>query len=194
MQDFISFDLSGVEKQIVAMGGALEQIPFAISRSLNAAAFNARNVLVQSTWPTHVQVRNARFIGAALRVEPSNKHDLVVSITDARMNGRGNLALHARGGVKVARGLVAVPQEFIKRGSRGVVAKQRPAVLPNAFKRGGVILQRVGKGKASVLRIAFALTGRARIKKDVPFVADFATAMRNDLVANIPAAMLKAMS
>lgn len=193
MQDILTLDMSGITKQIAAMGGAIEQMPFAISKALNTAAFNARTVLVQSTWPTHVQVRNSRFINAALKVDPSRKHDLTVSITDARMNGRGNLALHAKGGVKQSRGRVAVPQAFIKRGAHGVSSKQRPMTLVNSFKRGGVILQRIGKGSTAHLRIAYALTSRAYIKKDVPFVDDFNTAMRNDLVANIPAAMMKAM-
>eukprot|EP01037_Dinobryon_pediforme_P017840 gene17840-18068_t len=161
MADTLQFDLSGVVKQMKAIGVAVDQMPFAISLSLNRAAKNAR------------QVRNKGFIGAALRVDNASKRDLTVTITDAKMQGRGNLSLHADGGSKHAKSVLAIPSVIVKRGD--------------------VIYQRIGKGKSEKLKLMYVLKPSAVIKKDVPFRSDFEAAMIGDLRANLPAAMLKAM-
>jgi hypothetical protein len=192
----LSFDLSAFERKAQEIGGAIDQIPFALSTALNEAAFNTRQVLVQQTWPSHMSVRNPSFIGAALRVEKATKQTLAVAISDTGpAGGRANLSLHAKGGTKTARGNLAIPDSKLKsrRTGRGVPKGLRPTALPNSFKRGDVIYQRVGKKGRDGLKLMYTLKPSAPIRADVPFEQDFVASMRNVMRTAFPAAMARAM-
>ena len=57
----LRFDLAEFEQAARRLGGAIDQVPFAISQTLNDAAFAARASLIENTWPSHVAVRNRNF-------------------------------------------------------------------------------------------------------------------------------------
>jgi hypothetical protein len=187
-------DTSEFERKVRELGGRFDQMPYAMSRALNSSLRNTRTVLVQSTWPKSVKVKNRGFIGAALHMEFSTKNNLTVAITDAKLPGRAHLALHADGGVKQAKGNFAVPSSNVRVGSSGVVASQRARVLVNSFRKGDTIYQRITKGKkAGGLKLMFTLRPTIFQRPDVPFRQDFADAMLNGIRTSFLDAFRRAM-
>jgi hypothetical protein len=63
----IVFDYSDFERKANELSAAADQVPYALARSLNQAAEDAQTVLIVSTWPKAVHVRNTTFMRAALR-------------------------------------------------------------------------------------------------------------------------------
>jgi hypothetical protein len=57
----LSLDMSDFERFAAKLGGAIDQVPFALSTLLNEAAFKARRVLVDDLWPRSVTVRSSSF-------------------------------------------------------------------------------------------------------------------------------------
>lgn len=188
----LTFNLGAFEQRAKELGASIDQVPFALSGALNDAAKGARQILITHTWPGHVTVRNKNFIGAALRTEFANKRSLKVAIYDSLQ--RGSLALHAKGGTKQARGRLAVPTARVTRGSSGVVKSQRPQALKRSVLKGNLLFQAVGRGKNSKLQLMFKLQPTARIKADVPFEADFRSAMADGVRTAFGPAMAKAMA
>lgn len=192
----LKFDLSDFEKQARALEAAQDQVPFALSLALNDAAFNARTVLIQKTWPEHVTVRNKSFMNAALRVVKSDKHNLRVEIFDRL--GRANLKAHADGGtirpVK-AQTLAVPPPGLFKRGPRGIPPNKRPrAIIANTPKRALRITARgIYVGKGGRLQLMYAFKPSVNQPADVPFREDFRTAMLEGVRTAFPAAMARAM-
>lgn len=189
----LKLDVRAFEQMAWMVGDAADHLPFVISRSLNTAAEKTRDTFIKDTWPSHVQVRSKSFLAAALttRGERATKSSLKVTLYD-KLN-RGNLALHNKGGVKVAKGKLALPDRKIKgrRGAKGMPAGLRPKALPNSFRRGDVIYQRAAKGRR--LKLMYTLKSSAPIKADVPFTSEFERVMRRELTAAFPAAMREAM-
>lgn len=175
------------------IGGALNQVPFAMSKAMNDAAFATRTKLIEDTWPAHVTVRNKGFLRGALRVEKASKHSLAVAITDKAIQGRGHLALHAKGGTKPAKTMLAIPDRKVGRGAHGVVKSQLPRNLKNSFRKGDIIYQRVGAKGHQKLKLMYVLKRSAAIKADVPFHADFKRFMLAELQTSFPKAMAYAM-
>lgn len=188
----LNFDMREFGARSRTLSGALDQIPFALANAMNDGVKAARTFLVTNTWPTHVDVRNSRFIGAALRTNFATKGNLAVEIFDAL--GRGHLALHAKGGVKPSRSRLAIPTSRVARGASGVRASQRPANLKRKVVKKGLIFQAVGRGKASRLELMFKLAPSARIKKAVPFAEDFGRVMMRETRAAFPARLRQAMA
>lgn len=193
----IKFDLTEFEKAAERFQrAATDQVPFALSVALNRAVETAQASLIQDTWPRSVKVRNPTFLRAALRREYSTKTDLRVAVVDVL--GRGSLKMHAEGGVKTPKGQnLAIPTSLITRGAHGVPASQRPrALIARTAKKAlritakGIFVARKGQG----LRMVFALTPKARIRKDVPFHEDFEHIMRESVRASFPIALAKALS
>jgi hypothetical protein len=187
----LRIDFSAFERKAALIGGAVDQVPFALSRALNDAVKQTRQHLVQDVWPTAVQVRNRGFIGAALRMEFSTKHKLEVSIYDRL--GRAHLALHAKGGTKQARGRLAIPTKRVARGASGVRRNQLPRNLKRAVVKGDMIFQATGRGKNSRLLLMYALRKAAQIRKDVPFVEQFKATMMREAAQAFPERMVAAM-
>lgn len=193
----LKLDLFDFERKAHQIGGAIDQVPFALSRSLNQAADNARTLLVQDTWPRSVTVRNRGFLRWALHIVYSTKTQLSVEINDERAQGRGHLALHAKGGTKRARNRLAIPpQGTVTRTSSGVRRSQRPAaIIAKTPKRALRITPRgifVGvRGQGLTLKYLF----RRSVEQpaDVPFEDAFRDAIRRDAAASFPAEMKKAM-
>jgi hypothetical protein len=189
----LQIDVRSFEAAVREIGGNLDQVPFALSQSMNDAVRKTRRKFVEQTWPNSVHVRNERFLNAALRMSFSNKNNLTVSIYD--YIGRANLALHAKGGTRTARGKLAIPGTTIRgqRGSRGVPEGLKPRNLPNSFKKGDVIFQRMGRGSNKYLRFAYLLKPSAHLPKDVPFYRDFADSMMAEIARSFPTRFEAAM-
>jgi len=70
----------------------------------------------------------------------------------------------------------AIPQAIIRRTKTQVIAKShRPKALKRAFKvetKKGIplLLQRIGRGKRSILRVMYQLTGKAKIEPRLRFI------------------------
>ena len=193
----LRFDLAEFEQAARRLGGAIDQVPFAISKTLNDAAFAARSSLIDTTWARHVQVRNRNFLRNALRVERSDKRSLKVAVTTegTAAGNRAHLAMHDKGGIKRARGLLAIPDAKIlgRRGAKGMTPSLRPKALANSFRKGDAIYQRVGKGKRKKLRLLYTLKASAPIKADVPFTHDFEMVMRREIKARFADNLARAM-
>ena len=188
----LTFDMSSFERMAKKIGVAQQQLPFALSRSLNESAFATRSALIQD-WPKHVTARNPSFIGWALGVRKSTKADLSVTINDERAQGRGHLALHADGGMKPAKGRLAIPGRNVKWGRHGVVSTQRPKNLKNKFVKNGKIYVVTGRGKRKTIKRMYVLASSARIKKDVPLRETFRASMIREMNERAPRLMLEAM-
>jgi hypothetical protein len=188
----LTIDLSAFEARARELGGAIDQVPFALSQALNTAAFKARDRLITQTWPRSVTVRNKSFIRSALRVNKASKRALKIEIYDTL--GRAHLKAHADGGTKVPKGgNLAIPSANVQRGASGVRRNQKPRELRRAVRKGNLIFQEQGSRKQPKLRLMYALRPRATIKPDVPFRSDFAQAIVAEARAAFPAAMVKAM-
>lgn len=191
----IKFDFSQFERAVEGIGGAIEQLPYALSVAMNEAAFTTRRHLVERTWPSHVTVRNTRFLNAALRIEKATKNSLVVSITDAGAPGRARLKQHDEGGTKLPKGSnLAIPA----RSSQALGVRQgrriSPKSIPNTFRKGDAVYQRTGKGGRDGLRLLFVLKSSAKQPADVPLSKDFRDAMAAAMRDSFPKAMAKALA
>lgn len=180
----IELDGAALQKAAQDLGASIDQIPYALARTLNDAANDTRSFLIGTTWPSAVQVRNQSFMKASLTTKDARatKDDLSVTIYDKL--GRGNLSLHARGGERLARGSVLAigVTGAVTRSARGVPQSQRPRNLKNTFRKGDVLYQRLPGGK---LKLVYVLKPQAKIKKDVQFYRDFQRVMNERVKANL---------
>lgn len=188
----LQFDFKEFERAAERIGGAADQLPYAISVALNDAVKVTRQYLIDTTWPKGVTVRDPNFMRAALRMEFATKKNLSVSIYDTL--GRAHLAMHDKGGTKQAAGRLAIPTSRVNRSGRGVQASQRPRNLRRAVVKGNFIFQAVGRGKASKLMLMYKLQPSARIKADVPFTRDFTSVMQTEVRRAFVPAMQRAMA
>jgi hypothetical protein len=190
----LRFDMSAFERKVREIDGAIDQLPYAIALTMNQAVTNARRVLVQNTWPSHVEQRNAAFIGRALRTKFASKHDLVVEIYDDL--GRAHLKLHAGGGTKGARKRLAIPPTgAVTRTSHGVRKADTPrSIIARTPKRALRITPRgIFVGEGGRLRLKYAFKAMASQPKDVPFYDDFQMVMEAELRTSFASAMARAM-
>lgn len=192
----LQFNLADFERQTRALNGAFDQIPFALSRALNDAASNARTVLTQDTWLKHVSARNPGFIRWALRTVFSTKQCLRIEIYDQSPDQRGHLALHARGGIKAARGRLAIPPKgSVTRGAHGIAKGQRPkALIAKTPARALRVTARgifVGVGGRLVLKYLFRQS--VQQPADVPFDDAFRDTVLRDVRMSFAKRMAEAM-
>lgn len=190
----LKFDFSDFERVAKRLDAFADQIPFALAKSLNDAADIARRQIIDDTWPHHVSVRNSGFMNAALTTKGTRATKRKLSVVLYDRLGRAGLQLHAVGGTKRPRGRnLALPSAKVaaRRTGKGVPKNLRPLALPNSFKQGDIIYQRVGKyqkaGKRSAakdtrgLKLMYTLKPSVRIRPDVPFYQDFASTMRREV-------------
>ena len=171
----LSFDMRDFDRAARNFDAFADQVPFALAGAMNDALEEARRELVEVTWPTHVQARNPNFMKAALttRGNRATKNNLRVAIEDRL--GRASLSLHAEGGTKTPRGqALAIPTDALagRRRASGVPKGLRPRSIPNSFRKGDILYQRVGP-KGRKLKPMYTLVPDAAIKADVPFGRDF---------------------
>ena len=161
------------------------QIPQATKNAVNDTIKDIRRQIVGVTAPRAFTIRNKTFISSQLRMEFSkDKRNIRAAVFDAK--GRGNLELHARGGIKRPRGQhIAIPSRFVegKRTKSGKISKAlRPRqVLSKAGRRQAfkikfqsgqeAIVRRKGK-KSSPLQVLYLLERSARIRKSFRFHED----------------------
>jgi hypothetical protein len=189
----IEIDYKELEAAAIRIGAAADQVPYAIALAMNRAADVTRSLLINATWPQHVQQRNSSFIAASLttRDARASKGSLAVEIYDKL--DRGNLQKQAKGGDRTPRGgsNLAVPLSNVPRTSRGVPARLRPKNLPTAVRKKDALYARDKKGK---LRLLYILKPQTKIPKRVPFYEDYEASMWRELARTIPLAVEKAMA
>lgn len=190
----LEIDASAFERRAKEMKKQIEQVPYALAIAMNRAVENTHQLLVESTWRDHVTERNKSFIGRALRAKKAHKGNLRVEIFDSL--GRAHLKLHDTGGIKTAKGRLAIPQAgAVRRGASGVRKSQRPrAIVLNTPKRAlRITAKGIFVGKGGRLQLMYAFASSANIRADVPFEEDFRTAMVAELRTSFPAAISNAM-
>jgi hypothetical protein len=191
----LTIDTSAFLKRADDLHEQIDHLPYALALAMNNAVENTRNVLVQDTWPSHVNQRNAGFIGRALRRgNKATRHSLRVEIYDSL--GRAHLKLHDVGGDKSAKGKFAIPMTgAVRRTSRGVSKNKRPAVIiANTPKRALRITERgLFIGKGGRLQMLYAFRARTSQPADVPFEQVFRETMSIELRTSMPAAISAAL-
>ena len=183
-----------------------KQLPFAFSKTLNDTAFQVRKTVTGPTYNRAFDVKNRKFAGQSFRVFKSTKRKLEASVTQVKVRQlyRGNLKMHAEGGVKRPRaGNIAIPSDKIKakrtrtgrigqaNRPRQLLEKPRTfiAVMPSG-KRG--IWQRRGK-KRLPIDLLYTLDKSVRITKEYMFFEDGSKVVRKKLQRNFSKAFDQAM-
>lgn len=190
----VHFDFNDFLRKADGLDAFRDQVPFALSRSLNQAGVDAQTALIVQTWPDSVTVRNPSFLRAALRRINSTKHDLTFQIVDVLH--RGSLKLHAVGGTKAARGRFAIPNPTnTPRGSHGVRKPDRPrALIARTPKRKLRITPRgIFTGEHGRLKLRYVLKPSTPQPADVPFYEDFEISMREGVRTAFPYWLRQAM-
>lgn len=191
----VDFNIKDFDAAAKEINGLASELPYVIANLMNDGAFKTRQVLVSDTWPRHVQVRNASFIAAALRVEKANKSGLEVSIYD--IIGHGHLQAHAVGGTKRVSGpRIAIPDATnIRKGGRGVWKSMTPkAIIARTPKRAlRITSQGIFVGRGGQLHRAYAFRPSVQIRASVPFYQDFKYIMNNTIRTGFKDAMNFAM-
>lgn len=192
----VVFDLKDIVDMSERLNGAYSQIPYVMATLLNDGAFKTRQVLVQSTWPEHVKVRNTGFLGQALHIDKATKNNLEVAIFDKL--GRAHLRAHAEGAEIYPRGQHrTIPnKDTIKLGPRGIPARQKPAaIVASTPKRALRITNRgIFVGQGGRLKLMYTLKPTTRQPADVPFYRDFQYVMNAAVRTGFADMMAKAIS
>lgn len=167
----------------LALSGAAEQIPFAVSKALNDLAIAAADAQ-RADMQTRFTIRNPNVLKYGIvRTRTAKKTDLVsaVGVSTQRTGSReafGYLNKFERGGRKgpIQGSTVAVPEEA-RRTKRGIVSaserikalgltrvgnqikgkKRTFLVKPKSGKAAALILQAVGRGKRGRVRVLYVL-------------------------------------
>ncbi len=179
-----------------------KQLPFATSVALNDTAFDVRKHIVEKTYKRDFQVRNTRFIGAALRVKKSTKRTLEASVFDKL--DREFLQRHTSGGVKRPRGAhIAIPSRELKakRSGKGVPKSLRPrAALANKKtfitrlrSSGQLVIMRRKTKKSRPVSVLYLLEPTARIRKTFRFYDDAERVVSQRIGPNFARAWRKAL-
>lgn len=193
----VSSNLPAFTKALDAFGK--NQMPFAYQVAINDTAKDVRGQIIERSWPSDVNVRNKRFMQAALTPISKRNPDVfatkknlraIVGNTRPKME-RDYLQRLTKGGVKTPRGRhLAIPsnQNTLQRTAGGAVRKaDRPRQLLNRknvfiqklIKSGDMaIMRRVGKDRYPV-QMLYLLEPSGQIKKQFSFYEDAnATARR----------------
>lgn len=194
----VTLDLKEFERKANQMGiFARDQLPYAISRSLNDAMLqDVRPHIVNVTWPRAFAVRNKGLPRAAMRVEMSSKGKLSAGVYDAL--GKADLAKHASGGGKTHSGTLAIPNRArVKLHARGKTpwARELDRLVPRralrVIKGKGIFV-----GEGGRLNLVFSFAESASLDQRFDFYKDFAVkapeAVRRRFPANIQRAIATA--
>lgn len=111
----LNFDFSDFERAAKKLDLAIDQLPFTISKAMNASTFGTRQSMI-TAWPRQVDAKNANFARASLRVVPSKNSDLTVEINDSGTGGRALMGALDQDGTKTARSdRLAIPHQTCSR-------------------------------------------------------------------------------
>ena len=172
----IKVDIQGLEPTKKYIANLEKQLPFAVALALTRTAKEVQReeiahirtaFTVRGSW-----LREGWRFGVG--ITPASKENLV-AVIESRAPW---LEAHEEGTTRSPEGAhFAIPQKDIRRTKTQVIARsQRPKALKRAFKvetRGGrvpLLLQRIGRGKRSIVRVMYQLTGRAKIAPRLRFV------------------------
>ncbi len=204
----MDINLSGNFRQLERRLNSVQrkQLPFAFSKTLNDTAFQVRKTITGPTYNRAFDVKNSKFAGQSFRVFKSTKRKLEASVTQVKVRQlyRGNLKMHAEGGIRRPRaGHIAVPSDKMKakRTRTGRMGQaNRPRQLlekPRTFiavmssgKRG--IWQRRGK-KRLPIELLYNFEKSVRINKNYMFFEDGSMVVRKKLQRNFSKAFDHAM-
>jgi hypothetical protein len=188
----ITLNMGDFERAARSMGAAMDQIPFALSQSLNDAARVARTEIVDKVWPQSVEVKNRRFMGWMMRTDFASKRNLKVRLYNREP--REFLPRQAEGGTKIPHRStqIAIPASFVKqrRGSGGIPERFKPRNAAKSFRKGNAIFQRISNDK---LRLLYTLKGQARVQKRFPAHETWDRVMRTEVMNAFGPRMLAAM-
>jgi hypothetical protein len=170
----IRVDIQGLDATRKHIANVERQIPFATALALTRTAKEIQReeiahirtaFTVRGSW-----LREGGKFGVG--IIPASKENLV-AVVESRAPWLG---AHEEGTVRTPEGAhFAIPQKDIRRTKTQVIARShRPKSLKRAFKietKRGVplLLQRIGRGKSSILRVMYQLTGRAKIDPRLRF-------------------------
>lgn len=193
----INLDIKEFARRAEQLKSAVDQVPYALSRAMNDAAFVTRKMLVEGTWQRSVTQRNPNFPRAVIGVKRSTKTDLEVRIEENRPNS-GHLFLHASGGTKTSqrgRNLAIPLATWVTYTSRGVAKRQLPkAIIANTPPRALRITPTgIFVGEHGRLRLRYSLKPTAKMRADVPFYQDFDRIMRSEINKAFPIRLQEAM-
>jgi hypothetical protein len=193
----LKFDLRDIQRVADRLKVASDQVPFAMSRALNKAAYETRRMLVEKTWPQSVTQRRSNYPGVVLHVEESTKHDLTVKIVEQAKVP--SLVAHAEGGVRtpVQAKRFAIPLKgWVQRTSEGVRTTQTARyIIQNTPKRALRVTSKgifIGEGGRLHLRDSFKPS--THLSADVPFYSVFASEMRDRVNSLLPKFLREAMA
>lgn len=191
----VTFNTEAVIRATKQVGANTDQLPYVISSVLNDAVFAARQVIVQSLWPSHVQERNKPFISASLRVQKATKENLSAHLYDQLK--RGHLKEHAESGITSAHGhRMPIPNlNEIKRSGRGVRPGQRARdiIASTPARQLRVTATAIFVAEGGRLKYKYALARNAKIKADVPFHETFTDVVNNTMRTSFYPRLKKAM-
>ncbi len=171
----IRVDIQGLDATKTNLSSLAKQIPFATALALTRTAKEVQReeiahirtaFTVRGSW-----LREGGRFGVG--IIPASKENLA-AVIESRAPW---LEVHEEGTTRTPEGAhFAIPQKDIRRTKTQVIARsQRPKALKRAFmietKKGvPLLLQRVGRGKRSILRVMYQLTGQARIDPRLRFM------------------------
>lgn len=191
----VKMDMREFENKARQMGiFANDQLPYAISRSLNDAMFqDVRQHIINVTWPQAFTVRNRGLPRASMRVERSTKGKLSAGVYDAL--GKADLAKHAEGGGKTHSGTLAIPNRArIKLHARGKKpwARELDKIVPKralrVIKGKGIFV-----GQGGRLHLFYSFSESADLDKRFQFYEDFALRAPAAVRARYPANIQRAI-
>jgi hypothetical protein len=179
---------SDIDRAIKEVGDFFwKDVPYALSRAINDAAFEIRDKIVNETYPQAFEVRNARFAGVAFRVLERAKYREIKTggVTQAVIGSRLDrdwLDMQAHGGTKTPRRgqhlAVPVHPDQVRASGGRVRANKKPLALGATknhyvLRRGGekIALMKKGRGKRSSTAVYFFMRS-APITKRFRFYED----------------------
>lgn len=186
----LQFDLSEFKRKARQMGVfADDQLPFAISRTLNDTMFqDVRPQIIGPTWRSAFTVRNSGLPRASMRVETSSKAKWSAGVYDAL--GKANLAVHAEGGARPKPSAeLAIPnqQGRVKLHARGrtpwarAIPKKVPARALRVIKGKGIFV-----GEGGRLHAWYWFRSGARLSKRFKFYEDFKRVTERGMAVRFP--------
>lgn len=191
----VVFDLAEFTRKAHQMGiFAHDQMPFAISKTLNETMFkDTRPHIIGPTWSKAFTVRNKGLPRASMRVETASKGKWQAGVYDAL--GRADLARHAEGGEKTHSGRLAIPNRArVKLHARGKTpwARELDKKVPKRALR--VLPQGIFVGQGGRLHLMFSFSNSAALDQRFDFYPDFARVSLNGVRQRFPANIQRAIS
>jgi hypothetical protein len=180
-------DFKEVHGLVNDLRAAANEIKFGCSRTLNDAAFAAKDEISGVVWPRHVTQRATNFPRATLHVNKASKENLTVELNETKSD---ILKLHDEGGTVSAHGsrALVVPVTQYRRGkmtsTHGLRADARLGRLlarASAKRTVRIVRDKVYvAARGAGLKLAFVIKSAVQQKADVPLTKSW-----NDVVTRV---------